>query len=56
MFKGLNKAQKTALLKVLMCRDYVLIKGYPGTGECDVTAEGAHVPGLRAHQGLPRHR
>ena len=32
MFKGLNKAQKTALLKVLMCRDYVLIKGYPGTG------------------------
>ena len=32
MFKGLNKPQKTAVLKVLMCKDYVLIKGYPGTG------------------------
>ncbi|XP_074640132.1 DNA replication ATP-dependent helicase/nuclease DNA2-like [Tubulanus polymorphus] len=33
IFKLLNKPQKTAVLKVLMCRDYVLIKGYPGTGK-----------------------
>lgn len=31
-FSGMNKPQKSALLKVLMARDYVLIKGYPGTG------------------------
>ncbi|CAH1801027.1 unnamed protein product [Owenia fusiformis] len=33
IFKNLNKPQKTAILKVLLCRDYVLIKGYPGTGK-----------------------
>ncbi|XP_052810717.1 DNA replication ATP-dependent helicase/nuclease DNA2-like [Mya arenaria] len=33
VFKKLNKPQKTAILKVLMSKDYVLIKGYPGTGK-----------------------
>ncbi|KAK3084107.1 hypothetical protein FSP39_008260 [Pinctada imbricata] len=33
VFKPLNKPQKTAILKVLMAKDYVLIKGYPGTGK-----------------------
>ncbi|KAK7487914.1 hypothetical protein BaRGS_00020815 [Batillaria attramentaria] len=33
IFKRLNKPQKTAILKVLMCKDFVLIKGYPGTGK-----------------------
>ncbi|KAJ8311784.1 hypothetical protein KUTeg_010665 [Tegillarca granosa] len=33
IFKPLNKPQKTAILKVLMSTDYVLIKGYPGTGK-----------------------
>ena len=32
VFKSLNKPQKTAVLKVLMSKDYVLIEGYPGTG------------------------
>ncbi|KAK2182354.1 hypothetical protein NP493_357g00002 [Ridgeia piscesae] len=33
IFKSLNKPQKAAILKVLMCKDYILIKGYPGTGK-----------------------
>ncbi|XP_064619573.1 DNA replication ATP-dependent helicase/nuclease DNA2-like [Lineus longissimus] len=33
IFKKLNKPQKSAVLKVLMSQDYVLIKGYPGTGK-----------------------
>ncbi|PVD31406.1 hypothetical protein C0Q70_06818 [Pomacea canaliculata] len=33
IFRPLNKPQKTAILKVLMCKDYALIKGYPGTGK-----------------------
>ncbi|XP_013379222.1 DNA replication ATP-dependent helicase/nuclease DNA2 [Lingula anatina] len=33
IFKSLNKPQKTAILKILMCKDYVLMKGYPGTGK-----------------------
>ncbi|KAL5016164.1 hypothetical protein ScPMuIL_005753 [Solemya velum] len=33
IFKPLNKPQKTAILKVLMSQDYVLIRGYPGTGK-----------------------
>lgn len=33
IFKSLNKPQKTAILKVLMCKDYVLIRGFPGTGK-----------------------
>jgi DNA replication ATP-dependent helicase Dna2 len=33
IFKRLNKPQKTAVLKVLMSQDFVLIKGYPGTGK-----------------------
>ncbi|KAK3590495.1 hypothetical protein CHS0354_015484 [Potamilus streckersoni] len=33
ILKPLNKPQKTAILKVLMSKDYVLIKGYPGTGK-----------------------
>ncbi|KAL8576064.1 hypothetical protein ACOMHN_001414 [Nucella lapillus] len=33
IFRQLNKPQKTAILKVLMSKDYVLIKGYPGTGK-----------------------
>ncbi|KAL4232940.1 Tripartite DNA replication factor [Mactra antiquata] len=33
IFKQLNKPQKSAILKVLMCKDYVLIRGYPGTGK-----------------------
>ncbi len=34
IFKALNKAQKAAVLRALLSRDYVLIKGYPGTGLC----------------------
>uniref|UniRef100_A0A0B6ZZJ2 DNA replication ATP-dependent helicase/nuclease n=1 Tax=Arion vulgaris TaxID=1028688 RepID=A0A0B6ZZJ2_9EUPU len=33
VFKPLNKQQRTAILKVLMSKDYVLIKGFPGTGK-----------------------
>ncbi|XP_067672136.1 DNA replication ATP-dependent helicase/nuclease DNA2-like [Haliotis asinina] len=33
IFKALNKPQKAVILKILMCKDYVLIKGYPGTGK-----------------------
>ncbi|XP_046574999.1 DNA replication ATP-dependent helicase/nuclease DNA2-like [Haliotis rubra] len=33
IFKSLNKPQKAVILKILMCKDYVLIKGYPGTGK-----------------------
>ncbi|GFO46497.1 hypothetical protein PoB_007300200 [Plakobranchus ocellatus] len=33
IFKPLNKPQRTAILKVLMAKDYVLIKGFPGTGK-----------------------
>ncbi|KAK7088075.1 hypothetical protein V1264_022042 [Littorina saxatilis] len=33
IFKPLNKPQKTAILKVLMSKDFVQIKGYPGTGK-----------------------
>ncbi|XP_076435197.1 DNA replication ATP-dependent helicase/nuclease DNA2-like [Babylonia areolata] len=33
IFRPLNKPQKTAILKVLMSKDYLLIKGYPGTGK-----------------------
>ncbi|XP_050408046.1 DNA replication ATP-dependent helicase/nuclease DNA2 [Patella vulgata] len=32
-FKSMNKPQKTAILKVLMSKDYVLVKGFPGTGK-----------------------
>lgn len=35
IFVPLNKPQKTAILKTLMCNDYVLIKGYPGTGRLE---------------------
>ena len=30
---ALNVAQRRAVLRVLMSKDYVLIKGYPGTGQ-----------------------
>ncbi|XP_059175966.1 DNA replication ATP-dependent helicase/nuclease DNA2-like [Physella acuta] len=33
VFKKLNKPQKAAILKVLMAKDYILIKGFPGTGK-----------------------
>ncbi|XP_060065451.1 DNA replication ATP-dependent helicase/nuclease DNA2-like [Ylistrum balloti] len=33
IFKPLNKPQKMSILKVLMSKDYILIKGYPGTGK-----------------------
>ncbi|CAG5133176.1 unnamed protein product [Candidula unifasciata] len=33
VLKPLNKQQRRAILKVLMCKDYVLIKGFPGTGK-----------------------
>ncbi|XP_046339040.2 DNA replication ATP-dependent helicase/nuclease DNA2-like [Haliotis rufescens] len=33
IFKSLNKPQKAVILKILMSKDYVLIKGYPGTGK-----------------------
>ncbi|GAB1597754.1 DNA replication ATP-dependent helicase/nuclease DNA2-like [Argonauta hians] len=33
IFKPLNKLQKVALLKVFMNEDYVVIRGYPGTGK-----------------------
>uniref|UniRef100_A0A2C9LYA7 DNA replication ATP-dependent helicase/nuclease DNA2 n=1 Tax=Biomphalaria glabrata TaxID=6526 RepID=A0A2C9LYA7_BIOGL len=33
IFKTLNKPQRSAILKVLMAKDYVLIKGYPGSGK-----------------------
>ncbi|KAK6968690.1 DNA replication ATP-dependent helicase/nuclease DNA2 [Biomphalaria glabrata] len=33
IFKLLNKPQRSAILKVLMAKDYVLIKGYPGSGK-----------------------
>ncbi|CAL1536163.1 unnamed protein product, partial [Lymnaea stagnalis] len=33
VFKPLNKPQKLAILKVLMAKDYVLIRGFPGTGK-----------------------
>ncbi|GFS22048.1 DNA replication ATP-dependent helicase/nuclease DNA2-like [Elysia marginata] len=33
VFKPLNKPQRTAILKVLMAKDFVLIKGFPGTGK-----------------------
>ncbi|KAH9525419.1 Tripartite DNA replication factor [Bulinus truncatus] len=33
IFKTLNKPQRSAVLKVLMAKDYVLIRGFPGTGK-----------------------
>ncbi|BFZ18502.1 hypothetical protein BsWGS_21541 [Bradybaena similaris] len=33
VLKPLNKQQRRAILKVLMSKDYVLIKGFPGTGK-----------------------
>jgi len=33
VFKLLNKPQKAVILKIMMCSDYVLIKGFPGTGK-----------------------
>ncbi|XP_021343498.1 DNA replication ATP-dependent helicase/nuclease DNA2-like isoform X1 [Mizuhopecten yessoensis] len=33
IFKPLNKPQKMSILKVLMSKDYILIKGFPGTGK-----------------------
>ena len=49
VFSSLNKPQKTAVLKVLMSKDYVLIKGYPGTGMlfCFFYGEGGGIEGLQ---------
>ncbi|XP_012939097.1 DNA replication ATP-dependent helicase/nuclease DNA2 isoform X2 [Aplysia californica] len=33
VFRSLNKPQRAAVLKVLMAKDFALIKGYPGTGK-----------------------
>ena len=33
ILRSLNLPQRKAILRVLMSKDYVLIKGYPGTGE-----------------------
>ncbi|KAF7669381.1 hypothetical protein LDENG_00193020 [Lucifuga dentata] len=33
ILKGLNKPQKQAMKKVLLCKDYTLIVGMPGTGK-----------------------
>ncbi|XP_063396497.1 DNA replication ATP-dependent helicase/nuclease DNA2-like isoform X1 [Mytilus trossulus] len=46
IFKSLNKPQKTAVLKVLMSKDYVLIKGYPGTGKTATIVAVARVLNL----------
>lgn len=33
ILKNLNRDQKSAILKTLMAKDYLLIKGMPGTGK-----------------------
>ena len=33
LIKYLNKPQRAAILKVMMSQDYVLVKGFPGTGK-----------------------
>ncbi|CAE1265881.1 DNA2 [Acanthosepion pharaonis] len=33
VFKPLNKPQRASVLKVLMSEDYVIVRGYPGTGK-----------------------
>lgn len=38
LFKKLNKSQKAAILKAIMSNDYLLIKGYPGTGKTTTIA------------------
>ncbi|KAA3670366.1 uncharacterized protein DEA37_0014621, partial [Paragonimus westermani] len=35
ILKHLNTCQRTAILRVLMAKHYVLIKGYPGTGKTE---------------------
>ncbi|XP_061197074.1 DNA replication ATP-dependent helicase/nuclease DNA2-like [Saccostrea echinata] len=52
VFKPLNKPQKTAILKVLMCKDYVLIKGYPGTGKTSTIVALVKVLTLLGHSVL----
>ena len=37
-FKKLNTSQQAAILKSLMAKDYLLIKGYPGTGKTTTIA------------------
>jgi len=38
LFKNLNQSQQAAILKAMMARDYLLIKGYPGTGKTTTIA------------------
>ncbi len=38
LFKKLNQSQKAAILKAIMANDYLLIKGYPGTGKTTTIA------------------
>jgi len=38
LFKKLNQSQKAAILKAIMANEYLLIKGYPGTGKTTTIA------------------
>jgi len=38
LFKNLNQSQQAAILKAMMARDFLLIKGYPGTGKTTTIA------------------
>ena len=38
IFKKLNESQRTAIIKTLMAHNYLLIKGYPGTGKTTTIA------------------
>jgi DNA replication ATP-dependent helicase Dna2 len=38
IFRQLNQSQQAAIIKTLMAKDYLLIKGYPGTGKTTTIA------------------
>jgi DNA replication ATP-dependent helicase Dna2 len=38
LFKKLNQSQQSAILKTIMAKDYLIIKGYPGTGKTSTIA------------------